>query len=256
MVLRNHIITRLLKDDSLAYEMLLQMHHAESKKKVSDLTEQEIDKMASFYNLVGGADQGSLFYVTNTVIDKLDMLKVEKSANGVFNWIIFKDVKPGKRTFIFDDNRVLRMWKDVSGKIVFCMIGYEQEEEVKLVWDVFFIDENNRHSSNYDDARIQAIDVFVYKLMCFIFLSENEELIIKPGFKHGTKKAGKIINTLNLPIIIVNSRWNVTVIRNEEFGVSGHFRLQPIGTGRKEAKMIFIQPFKKSGYIRRAKSGA
>jgi hypothetical protein len=88
--------------------------------------------------------------------------------------------------------------------------------------------------------------------MCFIFLSENEEIVITPGRKHGTKKSGKLINTLNLPIIIVNSRWNITVVRTEGFNVSGHFRIYR--KDREEPKMILIQPYKKNGYIRRAKN--
>ena len=40
----------------------------------------------------------------------------------------------------------------------------------------------------------------------------------------------------------------------EEYGVRGHFRIQPCGPNKKETKLIWIDSFKKSGYIRGAKS--
>lgn len=87
-----------------------------------------------------------------------------------------------------------------------------------------------------------------------MFLSENEEVILMPNQKSGTKKSGKIINQLKVPLTIVDSKWNITSINNTGFDVSGHFRLQPYGVGMQETKMIFIEPFRKNGYVRKAKS--
>ncbi len=116
----------------------------------------------------------------------------------------------------------------------------------------------NRHTgeacNHHSHVDVKRLEPFVYSLLCFMFLTENDEVELKPGMKSGTKKSGKVINTLQQNITIVNSRWNTTVITSGEFGVRGHFRLQPVGVGRSENKLIFIEPFVKSGITRKAKS--
>ena len=84
-----------------------------------------------------------------------------------------------------------------------------------------------------------------------MYLSENEEMTIPAGAKYGTRKSGKIINSLPFPVTTVTSKWNITSIRTDGFEVSGHLRLQPTNAG---TKMIFIAPFMKHGYKRTAKS--
>lgn len=52
---------------------------------------------------------------------------------------------------------------------------------------------------------------------------------------------------------IIDSTWFTTLVKSDAFKVSGHFRLQPIGEGRKERKLIWIKDFEKQGYTREAK---
>lgn len=52
---------------------------------------------------------------------------------------------------------------------------------------------------------------------------------------------------------ILSCSWYTTIVRKEGFNVRGHFRLQPCGRGRSERKLIYINEFKKNGYIRRAR---
>jgi hypothetical protein len=93
----------------------------------------------------------------------------------------------------------------------------------------------------------------VYSLLCFFYLSENEEIVVNGGKSYGTRKqADALSNDSNVPVTIINSRWNITSIRTEGFGVRGHFRLQPCGPGLQDTKMIFINPFEKHGYVRKA----
>jgi hypothetical protein len=117
---------------------------------------------------------------------------------------------------------------------------------------MFYLDRvKNEQCDHFAHADVKIIEEFVYKLLCFVFLSENEEETLKAGEKKGTRKQGKIINVLPIPLTIINSKWNITSIRTDGFGVSGHFRLQPTSSG---TKMIFIEPFMKHGYIRKAKA--
>jgi hypothetical protein len=78
-------------------------------------------------------------------------------------------------------------------------------------------------------------------------------VLVEPGRKYGTKKSGKLINTFtDIPLTIVNSKWNITSIRTEGFEVKGHFALRWTGEGRKIPKMVFIEPFQKNGYMRKS----
>ena len=96
---------------------------------------------------------------------------------------------------------------------------------------------------------------FIYRLLCFLYLSENTEEVLAPREKRGTRSSGKIINSLPFPLTVVTSKWNVTTKRTEGFDVSGHFRLWKRKTTG-EWEMIFINPFKKSGYTRKSWNSA
>jgi hypothetical protein len=50
----------------------------------------------------------------------------------------------------------------------------------------------------------------------------------------------------------VDSLWNIKTIGIGEYKVSGHFRLQKCGVGLSEVKLIYIEDFVKTQYIRRS----
>ena len=57
-----------------------------------------------------------------------------------------------------------------------------------------------------------------------------------------------------LKINWVDSSWFRTIIRKEEFGVRGHFRLQNYKEkGQWVKKLIYIEPYIKHGFVRHAK---
>ena len=60
-------------------------------------------------------------------------------------------------------------------------------------------------------------------------------------------------NMTEFPINYRTSNWFTTICRDEEFGVSGHFRLQPKKVnGEWTKELIYIQPYVKHGYHRTA----
>lgn len=63
----------------------------------------------------------------------------------------------------------------------------------------------------------------------------------------------KIVNDLGFDVTIIDSTWFTNIIHDKEFNVRGHFRLQPIGPGREQRKLIWVNDFKKNGYVRQAK---
>lgn len=269
MVFRNHIAWRFLTDVNLTMEMCGETHpgdwkklmeHGKYEKADFDKVIKDMPQLESFMHLVSPTDAKN-YYVTDTVMDKLDMLKVSKQGNH-YNWMVFKNLKAQKLTLILPGNRLLRV--RVSGSVVeiFWMIFKKHKDpganiEGNMAWVmVYFNTETGELCEHFEHPDSYEIEELVYKLMCFFYLAENVEEIISPGKSHGTRKTGKVINEFAFPITVVNSKWNVTSIRTEGFNVRGHFRIQPCGKGRSEYEVIFIDPFVKHGYTRKAGKAA
>jgi len=92
----------------------------------------------------------------------------------------------------------------------------------------------------------------VMSLLLFIKYCPVETKIVAKG-KKVTHSNEDYFNKTRLPIEIIDSTWFTTIVRGEGFGVTGHFRLQPVGPGRSERKLIWIAAYEKKGYVRKAK---
>lgn len=261
MQLRNHIAYRYLTDDHLAHEAMETSYPHEYERVGKDQgSDEDIAKLRSFYHVVSMHDQKA-YYITDTVLDKLDMLKVNKKE-GKYDWTVFKNVAASKYTFIFRNNKLLRVL--FSDNMISCQHVqynyYSREDKIKyrvpgqIYWINFYMNRTTgKQCDHFNHVDVKGgIETLVYHLLCFFFLSENTEIIVPAGKSYGTKKQPDALsNDTNVPVIIVNSNWNITSIRTEGFNVSGHFRLQPYPS-ENQTKMIFIQPFMKHGYVRRA----
>lgn len=258
MILKNHIANRFLTDDTLMME-IMETQHGDIIKKIEndeDITDEENSNIRTLHETISPERQKA-YYITDTITEKLDMLKVEPKGDH-YDWNVFRNLKDQKVTFIFSDNTLLRL-AIFKGYLAFCWMHMKVDKTKDnyghLSWTLFHINQKTGAlSQNFGDNDMNKIEPHVYKLLCFFYLSENTMIVVEPGKKHGTKRQGKIINTFkDIPVTVVNSNWNVTSIRTVGFAVSGHFRLQRCGPGLKETKMIFIEPFMKNGYVRRAK---
>lgn len=247
MKLTNHIAYQFLTRNDIAKEITLALC-----PKDAEPTPEILGMFEATYYLVNTLHQRT-YYITTTVFDKLDMLKVSRE-NNLLDWTVFMGkIKEGKTTYILPDNRVIRM-RAYGNKLGFCIISANKVVDgiAHTEFSTFHVNRlDNELSSNWKTTpQIIENELLIYKLLCFLYLSENTEQVVAPGGKQGTRKSGKIINSLPFPIITVTSNWNIASIRTEGFDVSGHFRLQPTKAG---TKMIFIEPFRKHGYTRTAK---
>ncbi len=109
---------------------------------------------------------------------------------------------------------------------------------------------DNRSQYNNPDNFVAPLkdENFALFLKMLIFLEFSEVEFKELGFnqKAGDKRNGKVLNSSNQNVVFVDSNWNVTTYKTGLFSVSGHFRLQPVGEGRKLIKLIYIKPFAKS----------
>lgn len=86
----------------------------------------------------------------------------------------------------------------------------------------------------------------------YLHLVEVETVYVQPKEKFKAKKYEGFKNQQNVPIKVADIGWARETILNLPFGVSGHLRSQPIGPGRKERKLIHIEPYMKSGMVRKS----
>ena len=99
---------------------------------------------------------------------------------------------------------------------------------------------------------IIAIQNFI--LFCH-FADVDVKFVARPGSREARRQSGDkdaYVNDTHLNVRHLTAHYYTTICRDESFGVRGHFRMQPFGTGRSERKLIYISPFTKNGYHRRA----
>jgi hypothetical protein len=99
---------------------------------------------------------------------------------------------------------------------------------------------------------IIALQNFI--LFCH-FADLDVRLVARPGSREARKQSDDkdaFVNDTHFNVRRLTVSYYTTICRDESFGVRGHFRMQPFGTGRAERKLIYISPFTKNGYHRRA----
>lgn len=254
MKLDNHIANRFLNDSSFSAEMI------ETHIGRYELIKNGVDtpQVTGLVHLLS-PDQNKTYYISKPVIDSLDLFDTTKALS-IDGWMVFKELPSFKDTYILplEDNACIRVWKD--DKILWiCHINFSFDKDPKkrkmgvgtAYWVMFWINlDTGELCGHFSHEDTKDIAPFIYALLCFIKLSDHDEIVVPAGSKHGTRKEGKLINSTKQPITIVNSRWNTTVRMIDSFPVRGHLRLQPYGEGNKLRKLIFIEPFTKNGYKR------
>ena len=104
---------------------------------------------------------------------------------------------------------------------------------------------------NYYESNIQDYIDMVLDYLCLRQWAEIEISEIKTRQKRQIKGGKKeILIEDGISYFVFDSKWFTEICNNNEFIVSGHFRLQPYSDGSK--KLIWINEFKKKGYHRKA----
>jgi len=102
---------------------------------------------------------------------------------------------------------------------------------------------------------INEIDNIYYSLLIaninFIKYAEVETNYLPPNGKIKDIRC-KYKNETKSNVRILNSKWFTTFVQSQAFNVRGHFRLQPVGEGRKDRKLIWVNDFQKNGYTSKA----
>ena len=217
-----------------------------------------------------------LFYLSKKVQEHAELIKFEKINLG---WL--RNLKQQHGTYILSKNEFYRFWINEGNSIHIAhfypdlnfsgsmaeIMGSNLPDNFKsmshlpvLKWDTFVIrlkDYPNGFMPVDPESNNEAKEYFV-KLLMFIELSEVVYHYIKPNQKvnvsptPGRNFDNKIKNEAGVDVTFVTTNWNKVLVVNGEFTVSGHLRIQPYGHNRSDYKLIWIEEYKKSGYMRRA----
>lgn len=145
--------------------------------------------------------------------------------------------------FFFRDNG------QVAGN---CMLHIKDNLVLLVNGERRFVSQTARKHYNTDDWTIvknQFKEILVLHL--FKRFADIETVQSNPFKKVNIPEGGgTLLVDSTIPVTYTDCSWYRTIVRNEGFMVRGHFRLQPYKDGR---KLIYIEPFQKHGYVRRAK---
>lgn len=185
-----------------------------------------------------------LFLITKGVEDCSKMIKI----GDYFSTTAFKNMKYGAYRYLLGKNEAV--WMTCQKGII---SGLYYHDLNKICFEFGFdLDNDKYHAPNTQNAIFNRIA----KIITFIELGDIETVYLPAGRNNGKSKksGGKITNTTEFNVYVVDTSWNKLIIRTEGFGVMGHFRLQPCGPGHVDRKLIWIDSFEKHGYVRKPRA--
>lgn len=106
---------------------------------------------------------------------------------------------------------------------------------------------DNCMEDNIRDYVDMVIDYLCLRQWAEVEIAETKTKI-KQEIKE--KKKTKVVNIDGITYFVFDSKWFTEICNNNDFLVSGHFRLQPYADGSK--RLIWINEFVKHGYHRKA----
>lgn len=262
MKLENHIAYKMLtKPTEMTLEVIEAMHDKE-------VTAEDLDRYNDVIQAIQPAGNVT-YYVTKSVTEKLELLDTKKCMS-IEGWKIFKVLPNFKKTYILPELessyskyggsgclRVVKSDNCLQFIHVTCKFLPPAQRRPNLDSYMYivllYIDlDKGELCTHFQSNDGKDLAPMLYSLMCFVELCDNEIKVIEPKEKYGTQKSGKIVNITPFPITIINNNWNITTIRSEGFPVQGHTAIFWTGPGRTIPKLLYIEPYNKEGYTRKA----
>lgn len=269
MKLDNHVVKKILLNPNSFTAEAIEAMDSINKNQLRDANgEIDLDVYSDMIHMLS-LKGNKTYYITNSVTENLGLFDTKKSMSAD-GWNIFNGLSDFKKTYILPDmepayakyggSGFLRVWKHGNMIQFFhCTCKFLPPDQRTCATDasmyfvVLYINlEDNKMCEHFQSADGRSLAPFLYSLLCFIELTDNEVVVVEPKAKYGTRKQGKIINTLPFPITVVTNTWNVMTVRSEGFPVRGHVHLFWTGPGRTIPRLKYVAPFTKEGYTRKS----
>lgn len=196
----------------------------------------EIDKLLE-------DEDSKYFLITDSVYKCAELIRIKENFTGR----TLKDIQLGKYTYLMGKHCMVRFY---------CGIGYikgyyyNSKENISFDWRIAMATGNYYFPERFSKQFTQMMQV-----LTFVELGDIEIVQLNAGRNNGKPKTeGKVHNSSNNTVYVVDSTWNQLIIRTEGFAVRGHFRLQPCGVSHADRKLIWVDAFEKHGYKRKPKA--
>lgn len=252
--------------NGVSYKEASEENKAVARKWFTELFYKEISNKVSRAELTsiienGGGRMGWLgemktesYLIAQTAIELAKRIKIDEDK---FDVKFLSKIRDKKITFLLGKDVFIRYVK--RGNLIFAIRvnSVDIKGMGQYISYVSFMIDTETGDINYADKSDALLTdehfKFFVQLLVFTELSKLEIKILEPRQKFGTRKLGKYINESNQNVTIVDSVWNKMIVRTEGFGVRGHWRFQKCGKNFSEVEYIFIEEFRKNGYVRMPK---
>lgn len=211
-------------------------------KKVSELVQKATGTVSDDIQCLLHEDKinSKYFLICDSVYHAASLIQI-----GGFTSRTLKDIELGHYTYLMGKHRMLRFVV-----VVGAIKGFYYDDRENVMFEFGLDTETGEYYATGGQAKLFSM---VMQVMTFVELGDIEVVELKGGKNNGKpKNNGKITNTHNRTVFVVDSSWNKIIVRTDGFAVRGHFRLQPCGTAMIDRKLIWINAFEKHGYKRRA----
>lgn len=206
-----------------------------TRNKITDLCGLDV-------NLIDDNDS-SYYFICDSVYKTSELIRIKDGFTGR----TLKDINFGKYTYLMGKDRMVRfvvVYGAIKG------VYYDSKKRIVFEWGI----EMETGDYYFSHGRSNEFTELM-RILTFIEFGDIEVKMLAAGKNNGLpKKDGKITNGSNNTVYVVDSTWNLIVIRTDGFAVRGHFRLQPFGHNMADRKLIWIDAFEKHGYTRRPRA--
>lgn len=227
-------------DDPLGIEALCFVNQIEANHNEKEVRV-KVTLAIGEKDIIKGEDS-KYFFICDSVYKAAELIKISQTFTGR----TLKDIAFGKYTYLMGKHTAVRF---VVGINAIKGFYYNDSDNIAFEWGIEMED-----GGYYFDLRFQELFTTIMQVLTFVELGDIEVKLLEAGRNNGKDKSkGKVTNTSNNTVYVVDSSWNQIIIRTDGFAVRGHFRLQPCGIGMKDRHLIWIDAFEKHGYKRRPK---
>lgn len=200
------------------------------------------------------------FYVTDSFYDAFTKA-IPKM--GVISENAVAKVKCNSRLFLHNNGFAMHHSETVNG-VEFCefyifskiaLVGYGlvQSKYDPLTKETQYRGDGFMSSPVDEEPNSLFLALWANYMTLIVFMEECEiEKKVVESSKKFRDKGSKIYNDTKKSITFLDCRWFTELVRTTPFSVNGHLRWQPCGEGRTKKKLIWIEPFEKHGYHRKA----
>ncbi|WP_338813251.1 hypothetical protein V9L05_18085 [Bernardetia sp. Wsw4-3y2] len=193
------------------------------------------------------------FYFTNSFLE--NSLVVFDDKNGLET--IYKNVNDFRGIFLTKmDGTHLEMVIDcfrINEKLVFHYKFYG--EGTLFAGGEFIILPIEAEIKLSSTVKLTVNEIEIIKgVMALIFFYQNAEIKTDEVSKSSKQSNSKTnhFTEFKTDVKILNNNWFTTVINNNAFNVKGHLAWRACGKGKQDRKLVWIDEFSKTGYVRKA----